>query len=167
MSLSESPLSAEESESLYIYYVGWFVFLLVLLVLFKLLTRSAQDPSKQPAVVTAEFKKFQRNFLLVYLIMMAADWLQGPYVYALYTHYGFDKGRIGILFIVGFGASMLFGTFVGSMADRYGRKKMCLAFGVMYSLSCLTKHFGDYKYDTRLPLAVVAASFVSRVACSV
>ncbi len=47
-----------------------------------------------------------------------ADWLQGPYVYALYTHYGYDIQMIGILFIVGFGTAAVFGTFVGSAADR-------------------------------------------------
>ena len=48
----------------------------------------------------------------------AGDWLQGPYVYALYQHYGFGRGDIGRLFIAGFGSSMIFGTIVGSLADR-------------------------------------------------
>ena len=48
----------------------------------------------------------------------AGDWLQGPYVYYLYQQYGFDKGDIGRLFIAGFGSSMLFGTIVGSLADK-------------------------------------------------
>lgn len=48
----------------------------------------------------------------------AGDWLQGPYVYALYQHYGFDRGDIGRLFIAGFGSSMIFGTIVGSLADK-------------------------------------------------
>eukprot|EP00331_Platyophrya_macrostoma_P030835 CAMPEP_0176458012 /NCGR_PEP_ID=MMETSP0127-20121128/32318_1 /TAXON_ID=938130 /ORGANISM="Platyophrya macrostoma, Strain WH" /LENGTH=83 /DNA_ID=CAMNT_0017848457 /DNA_START=49 /DNA_END=297 /DNA_ORIENTATION=+ len=39
----------------------------------------------------AAFSAFQRNFLLVYLIMMAADWMQGPYVYRLYAYYGFSR----------------------------------------------------------------------------
>ena len=48
----------------------------------------------------------------------AGDWLQGPYVYALYAGYGFSKGDIGKLFIAGFGSSMFFGTVVGSLADK-------------------------------------------------
>ena len=75
---------------------------------------------------------------------MMADWLQGPYVYALYAHYKFTRGEIAFLFIVGFGSSMVFGTFIGSLADRYGRRLNCLAFGVLYGLSCLTKHFPNY-----------------------
>ena len=48
----------------------------------------------------------------------AGDWLQGPYVYALYQYYGFDRGQIGRLFIGGFASSMIFGTFAGSLTDR-------------------------------------------------
>lgn len=44
--------------------------------------------------------------------------MQGPYVYALYQHYGFSIGDIGTLFIAGFGSSMIFGTVVGSLADK-------------------------------------------------
>lgn len=39
-------------------------------------------------------------------------------MYALYQHYGFDRGDIGRLFIAGFGSSMIFGTIVGSLADK-------------------------------------------------
>ena len=46
------------------------------------------------------------------------DWLQGPYVYALYQHYGYTVKDIGRLFIAGFGSSMIFGTIVGSLADK-------------------------------------------------
>lgn len=49
---------------------------------------------------------------------IAGDWLQGPYVYYLYSTYGYGKGEIGQLFIAGFGSSMLFGTIVGSLADK-------------------------------------------------
>ena len=52
------------------------------------------------------------------LSFSAGDWLQGPYVYALYQHYGFNRGDIGRLFIAGFASSMVFGTIVGSLADR-------------------------------------------------
>jgi MFS family permease len=48
----------------------------------------------------------------------AGDWLQGPYVYALYSYYGYTKGDIGKLFIAGFGSSMVFGTIAGSLADK-------------------------------------------------
>lgn len=56
--------------------------------------------------------------ILFLLVDVAGDWLQGPYVYYLYTTYGYGKGEIGQLFIAGFGSSMLFGTIVGSLADK-------------------------------------------------
>lgn len=74
----------------------------------------------------------------------AGDWLQGPYVYALYQHYGYGKGEIGRLFIAGFGSSMVLGTVAGALGDRYGRKKACMAYCVTYGLSCVTKHWSDY-----------------------
>lgn len=101
---------------------------------------SSQHASSNPAA----FAAFQRNFLLVYLIMMAADWMQGPYVYKLYAYYGFSRSENGQLFIAGFGASLLFGTWVGPMADKYGRRFACVAYGVIYALSCATKHFPDF-----------------------
>ena len=41
-----------------------------------------------------------------------------PGMQALYEHYGFGVKDIGRLFIVGFGSSRVFGTIVGSMADK-------------------------------------------------
>lgn len=93
----------------------------------------------------ADFGSFQRNYLLVYLLAVASDWLQGPYVYALYSSYGYDKAAIGQLFIAGFGSSALFGTFVGSVADKYGRRSNVLFFVLTYGLSCVTKHSPDFK----------------------
>ncbi|XP_073315930.1 uncharacterized protein [Primulina huaijiensis] len=91
------------------------------------------------------FESFKNNYLLVYSLMMAGDWLQGPYVYYLYTTYGFGKGEIGQLFIAGFGSSMLFGTIVGSLADKQGRKRACITYCITYTLSCITKHSPQYK----------------------
>ena len=48
----------------------------------------------------------------------AGDWLQGPYVYALYESYGMSKQDIELLFVAGFGASMVFGPIAGSLADK-------------------------------------------------
>jgi MFS family permease len=99
---------------------------------------------KDKVIVTKDFRKFQRGYLIVYFIAMMSDWLQGPYVYALYASYGFSRGDIAFLFIAGFGSSMVFGTVVGSFADRYGRRYNCLLFGLLYGCSCITKHFNNY-----------------------
>ena len=54
----------------------------------------------------------------VCLFLLAGDWLQGPHVYALYESYGIGKHEIEVLFIAGFGSSMVFGTIVASLADK-------------------------------------------------
>jgi MFS family permease len=95
--------------------------------------------------MSKSFKGFQRNYLCVYYLAMMSDWLQGPYVYALYSSYGFNQGEIAQLFVAGFGSSMIFGTFVGALADRMGRKQACIWFCITYILSCVTKHFKDYQ----------------------
>ncbi|KAJ3006358.1 UNVERIFIED_CONTAM: Molybdate-anion transporter, partial [Siphonaria sp. JEL0065] len=47
------------------------------------------------------------------------DWIQGPYLYALYRSYGWDVGAIGELFVFGFLSSATLGTAVGSLADKF------------------------------------------------
>jgi MFS family permease len=73
-----------------------------------------------------------------------ADWLQGPYVYQLYMEYGYSHHDIALLFVAGFGSSMLFGSFVGALADRFGRRRFCQLYCVLYILSCATKHGKDF-----------------------
>lgn len=101
-------------------------------------------PNSIPAVMDQSFVAFRFQYLIVYFLMMAGDWLQGPYVYALYMAYGFTKEDIAVLFVIGFGSSMLVGTFVGSLADTWGRKRLSIFYCILYIISCLTKHVNDY-----------------------
>ncbi|WCJ26611.1 Major facilitator superfamily protein [Euphorbia peplus] len=105
------------------------------------LSKSSRDRVNTPSA----FNAFKNNYLLVYSLMMAGDWLQGPYVYYLYSQYGYGKGEIGQLFIAGFGSSMLFGTIVGSLADKQGRRRASVTYCITYILSCITKHSPHYK----------------------
>eukprot|EP00760_Papus_ankaliazontas_P013855 PhM_4_TR15910/c0_g1_i1/m.21299 len=105
---------------------------------------SSKTGTEQQQKDNASFRSFQIRFVAVYLLMMAADWLQGPYVYKLYDFYGYSRHDNGVLFIAGFGSSMIFGTWAGPIADRYGRKLACVMYGVAYILSCATKHFNNY-----------------------
>lgn len=91
-----------------------------------------------------EISKFRRVYLPAFLTAMLADWLQGPFVYALYSGYGIDREHNGYLFVAGFGASALFGTVVGSMADQCGRKKFALLYCAIYFGHCLTKHMNSF-----------------------
>ncbi len=54
----------------------------------------------------------------IFAACTVGDWLQGPYVYQLYSHYGYSEGSIAILFLTGFASSGVFGTFTGPMADK-------------------------------------------------
>lgn len=91
-----------------------------------------------------EFYSFQRNFLIGFALNVAADWMQGPYVYKLYSFYGFSKGEIGSLFVAGFFSSMVFGTIVAGLADRFGRRQMCMIYSFVYGAACLTKHSTNF-----------------------
>jgi len=90
--------------------------------------------------VTPELASLQRRFMAAYLVAVSADWVQGPYLYRLYAFYGFGKAEIGALFVASFASSMIFGTVAAGMADRLGRKKVCLGFCALYAASCLTMH---------------------------
>jgi len=85
-----------------------------------------------------------RKYLIVYLLAALSDWLQGPYVYALYDAYGYSQHEIAVLFVAGFGSSMVFGSFIGGMADQCGRRKFIILFAVIYAMSCMTKHFKSF-----------------------
>mmetsp|Transcript_8658 Transcript_8658/g.22252 ORF Transcript_8658/g.22252 Transcript_8658/m.22252 type:complete len:477 (+) Transcript_8658:87-1517(+) len=91
-----------------------------------------------------KFANFQYTYLVVWCVCVAADWLQGPYVYALYSAYGFTGQEIAQLFVAGFASSLVFGCFVGSLADRFGRKLCCMAYCAFYIASCITKHWQHY-----------------------
>ena len=62
-----------------------------------------------------------------------------PSSYALYAYYGYDQGYIAMLYVGGYLSSMLAGSFVGSLADKYGRKKMAVMYAVFYIVSCFIK----------------------------
>nr|XP_006822017.1 PREDICTED: molybdate-anion transporter-like [Saccoglossus kowalevskii] len=102
--------------------------------------------TKQEVIITSNptFTQFQRGYFLVYFLALAADWLQGPYLYKLYSYYGFIESQIAVLYVCGFASSVVFGTYAGILADKLGRKKLCMTFAVVYSVSCLTKLSRDY-----------------------
>ena len=131
-------------------YFGSFFGLLCACVLLSYVFREQPTDSNYALVGSgrnshAAYLAFRRNYLLVYLCMMMGDWLQGPYVYALYKNYGYGLEDISVLFIAGFFSSALFGTVISSLADRYGRKLMCCAFCIIYSSSCLTKLSSNFQ----------------------
>lgn len=113
---------------------------LISFVKYKFFTVIDDENEKSKIIQESEtFTDFQVNYLIVFLLAMFADWLQGPYVYQLYVSYGFDQSEIAELFVCGFGSSMIVGTIVGSLADKYGRKLMCIVYCITYIAACFTK----------------------------
>lgn len=100
--------------------------------------------------------KFKWTYFALYSLVMAADWLQvlpthenprvtsadmrqGPYMYALYKHEkDLPEATVASLFTIGFVTGGVTASFVGSLADKHGRRAGCLAFCVTYGLSCLS-----------------------------
>jgi len=121
-------------------YTGTSVPLLLATCLLAWQTRPTADVKQVPS----GFGSFQFQYLLVWFLAITADWLQGPYVYELYASYGWSKAEIAQLFVAGFASSMITGTFIGSVADAWGRKFCAILYCVLYALACVTKHFNIY-----------------------
>lgn len=102
------------------------------------------SPLGSASSTSQKFVVFQRSYLIVFLLAMFSDWLQGPYVYELYDSYGFSQVQIAELFVCGFGSSMIVGTFVGGLADKMGRKFMCVMYCACYIAACCTKMVPEY-----------------------
>ncbi|KAK4189417.1 hypothetical protein QBC35DRAFT_472638 [Podospora australis] len=86
-----------------------------------------------------EARAFQIKFLKVYLLAMAADWLQGPYTYPLLkTEFDYGERTVAMLYMTTFISAAICSLFVGFLADKFGRRKAGLAFCVIHSLSALT-----------------------------
>ena len=60
-------------------------------------------------------------------------------IYLFHRSYGYEQHDIAVLFVAGFGSSMVFGTFVGGMADQFGRRLFVVIYGLTYAASCFTK----------------------------
>jgi predicted MFS family arabinose efflux permease len=103
------------------------------------------DLSEKELAQKKQWETILRKYLAVYLLATLSDWLQGPYVYALYADYGFSQHEIAILFVAGFGSSMVFGSFIGGMADWGGRRNFVVLFAIIYAASCVTKRTYTYR----------------------
>ncbi|KAM0146047.1 hypothetical protein ACHAPG_011334 [Botrytis cinerea] len=84
-------------------------------------TEDRKNNDDTAPLAKAEAHRFTKLFLTVYCLVMASDWLQGPYVYSLYKdQFGLDEKTVALLFTTGFLSGGISGYFVGSFADKYG-----------------------------------------------
>ena len=87
-----------------------------------------------------EFNAFRRKYLVVYLIIMLADWMQGTHMYTLYLSYNVN---ISALFLTGFLSGAIFAPFLGSAVDRFGRKRSCIVYCVLEIIINVLEHYND------------------------
>ncbi|KAF2026710.1 DUF791-domain-containing protein [Setomelanomma holmii] len=84
-------------------------------------------------------RRLKWRFFPIYLLVNAADWLQGPYIYPIYKdEKGLPEETVAFLFLIGFVSAGISASFAGSFADRHGRKTACLAYCTIYSFSSTT-----------------------------
>jgi MFS family permease len=64
---------------------------------------------------------------------------KGPHIYALYKyHKHLPETTVAALYASGFVAGALSASFVGLLADRYGRRNACLLYCIVYLTSCFS-----------------------------
>lgn len=105
--------------------------------LFAIKSRTASPSPAPKSTTNPRAPPPQWPFLTVYALVMASDWLQGPFLYPLYhdTH-RLPPPLITTLFTTGFLAAAGAASRVGALADRHGRRAACLAFCGVYAASC-------------------------------
>ncbi|KAL1872027.1 hypothetical protein VTK73DRAFT_1695 [Phialemonium thermophilum] len=109
-------------------------------VLKRLVRPRAEDrDSKEYLSRKHEAKRFRYTFLRVYLLVMGAEWLQGPYLYTLLRdEKALDESTVASLYVVGYAAAAASALCAGFLADRYGRRRACLAFCLVHALSSMS-----------------------------
>jgi MFS family permease len=89
----------------------------------------------------AEFHVFRQEYIVVYLVIMLADWMQGTHMYTLYLSYNVN---ISALFLTGFLSGAIFAPFLGSFVDKFGRKRSCIVYCVLEIIINTMEHFDNF-----------------------
>ena len=92
-------------------------------------------------VLKTEFDGFRRKYIMVYLVIMLADWMQGTHMYTLYLSYNVN---VSALFITGFLSGAIFAPFLGSFVDKFGRKNSCIVYCVLEIIINTLEHSHDF-----------------------
>ncbi|KAI1410764.1 DUF791-domain-containing protein [Hypoxylon sp. FL1857] len=94
-----------------------------------------QADSRKP--VSRDDKHPEADWYKVYALVMGADWVQGPYLYSLYRdEHGLSERLVSTLFATGFLSGAVSAYFIGALADKHGRKAVCMVFCLLYAMSC-------------------------------
>eukprot|EP00584_Thalassiosira_punctigera_P000150 CAMPEP_0172535648 /NCGR_PEP_ID=MMETSP1067-20121228/7560_1 /TAXON_ID=265564 ORGANISM="Thalassiosira punctigera, Strain Tpunct2005C2" /NCGR_SAMPLE_ID=MMETSP1067 /ASSEMBLY_ACC=CAM_ASM_000444 /LENGTH=453 /DNA_ID=CAMNT_0013320589 /DNA_START=302 /DNA_END=1663 /DNA_ORIENTATION=+ len=90
----------------------------------------------------SEFDTFRRSYLSVYLVIMLADWMQGTHMYTLYLSYNVN---ISALFLTGFLSGAIFAPFLGSLVDKFGRKRSCIVYCILEVVINWLEHYNSFE----------------------
>eukprot|EP00962_Isochrysis_galbana_P010889 scaffold3050_cov99-Isochrysis_galbana.AAC.1 len=99
-------------------------------------------PAVTPAELTA-YRRLRNRYLLAYSLATFGDWIQGGYLYALYAQHGYSMRHIALLFVVGYASAATAGTYSSAVGDVGGHRRNCVAYGLIYSVSCLLANSPD------------------------
>ena len=83
------------------------------------------------------YKRLRNLYLSVYALATFGDWIQGGFLYALYAEYGYSMRAVSLIFVVGYASAATVGTYVAALGDLGGHRRNCVAYGLLYCLSCL------------------------------
>lgn len=97
---------------------------------------------KSHQTLHAEFNTFRRSYLSVYLVIMLADWMQGTHMYTLYLSYNVN---ISALFLTGFLSGAIFAPFLGSLVDKFGRKRSCIVYCILEIIINWLEHYNSFE----------------------
>lgn len=103
---------------------------------------STSQSDSQKASLHKSFDQFRRKYIVVYLVIMLADWMQGTHMYTLYLSYNVN---ISALFLTGFLSGAFFAPFLGSAVDKFGRKNSCIVYCVLEIIINCLEHSTNFK----------------------
>jgi MFS family permease len=104
-------------------------------------SEKGSEDEKSKAVLKNDFDIFRRKYMIVYLVIMLADWMQGTHMYTLYLSYNVN---VSALFITGFLSGAIFAPFLGSFVDKFGRKNSCIVYCVLEIIINTLEHSHDF-----------------------
>lgn len=104
-------------------------------------TETFKKASTSTASLEKQFDEFRWKYILVYYVIMLADWMQGTHMYTLYLSYNVN---VSALFITGFLSGALFAPFLGSAVDKFGRKNSCIVYCVLEIIINTLEHSHNF-----------------------
>jgi len=119
-----------------------FVVLLLLIVLLQGFSILFFNKSKQNN--NPQFTAFQKSYLLFSSLILCSDWLNAPYLYKLYSSYGFIEEQIVIIYVCGLISVLVFDVLSGYLVIVYNDKKLFKLSTLLYATSCTMKLSSDY-----------------------